>query len=257
MTSVDGFAARNLSAIAPVRWLVAALVSMLLLSGIGWMAPQDAAAGQGATIVVDSAPLFADHDDHTVIGWMPYGDRVDIFWGPHNWLYEVRHNGVVGWTWQDYLELDGQGGTTSSAADSYDPAPEPAASTWQAERWIDVNRSTGAVTLYEGNTALYVFWGSLSRSQGEDFYATASGTYYVYNKHLPLVYTPYAENYFTHWVGFDSGRFNGFHSYVKYSDGSIHPNGAGPTAGCVALAPGEIDILYDFAYVGMRVEVHW
>lgn len=125
------------------------------------------------------------------------------------------------------------------------------------ERWVDVNRSTGQVTLYAGSTAQYIFWGSLSRDTSDGFYATASGTYYVYTKHMPLTYTPYADNYITHWVGFDDYRGNGFHSYTKDASGNVIPNGAGYTAGCVALAPGEIEILYDFAFVGMRVEVHW
>lgn len=126
-----------------------------------------------------------------------------------------------------------------------------------SERWVDVNRSTGQVTLYAGNTAQYIFWGSLSRDGSDGYYATASGTYYVYTKHMPLTYTPYADNYITHWVGFDDYRANGFHSYTKDASGAIVPNGAGFTAGCVALAPGEIEILYEFAFVGMRVEVHW
>lgn len=125
------------------------------------------------------------------------------------------------------------------------------------ERWMDVNRSTGQVTLYAGNAAQHIFWGSLSRDSSNGFYATASGTYYVYTKHLPLTYTPYADNYITHWVGFDDYRANGFHSYTKDSGGNVIPNGAGYTAGCVALPPGEIETLYDFAFVGMRVEVHW
>lgn len=125
------------------------------------------------------------------------------------------------------------------------------------ERWVDVNRSTGQVTLYTGNTAQHIFWGSLSRDSTDGYYATASGTYYVYTKHVPLTYTPYADNYITHWVGFDDYRANGFHSYTKDGSGNVIPNGASFTAGCVALAPGEIEILYNFTFVGMRVEIHW
>lgn len=241
-----------------VRWLIVALVSLVLVSGSSWMASNEVAAGQAATVVKDGAPLFADHDDHSVLDWMEYGARVDIFWGPHNWLYEVRYYGTVGWTWAENLELDGVGGASSGGAVEA-PAETSAAVAAPpgGERWIDVNRSTGAVTLYEGNTALYMFWGSLSRSQGEGYYATASGTYHVFAKNRSLTYTPFADNYITHWVGFDPAKRNGFHSYTKDANGVIIPGGGGFTAGCVALPPGDIDILYDFAYIGMRVEVHW
>ncbi|HEV2127008.1 MAG TPA: L,D-transpeptidase [Thermomicrobiales bacterium] len=235
---------------APWRWLLMTLAALVLLGGAGWMSPEDARAGQAATVVVDGAPLFAEHNDHTVIDWMAGGTRVDFFYGPYKGLYEIRYYGTVGWTWVENVVLGGQVAPGSGGGSGGSGSPG-------GERWIDVDRSNGAVRLYEGNTVLYTFWGSLSRSQGEDFYATATGTYYVYTKHLPLVYTPYADNYFTHWVGFDPERRNGFHSYVKYADGSLHPNGGGYTAGCVAIPPGDIDILYNFAYMGMRVVVHW
>lgn len=240
------------------RWLLATLAALMLIGASGWLVPTDVAAGRAGTIVTDGAPLFADHDDHTVIDWMHHGARVDYFWGPHNGLYEVRYYGTVGWTWVENVILDGESAPASGGGGGGEvaapaPAPEPV---W-AERWIDVNRSSGAVSLMEGNSTLAVYWGVLSRSQGEDFYATASGTYYIYAMNADLTYTPYARNYISHWMAFDPERDNGFHSYVKYEDGSIHPNGAGPTAGCVALAPGDIDAVFNFAYVGMRVEVHW
>jgi hypothetical protein len=238
------------TSLAPWRWLLMALVALLLLSGAGWTQPEGVSAGQAATVVADGAPLFENHDNFTVLEWMQRGTRVDVFWGPHNWLYEIRYYGTVGWTWGENLALDGAGAAASASKTS-------SAATGSGERWIDVNRSTGAVTLYEGNTALSVFWGSLSRSQGEGYYATASGTYRIYAKNRSLTYTPFADNYITHWVGFDPERRNGFHSYTKNASGSIIPEGGGYTAGCVALPPGDIDILYDFAQIGMRVEVHW
>ena len=88
------------------------------------------------------------------------------------------------------------------------------------------------------------------------FYSTASGTYYVYWKEAGLTYTPYANAFITNWIGFDASRDNGFHSYTKDANGNILPNGGGKTGGCVALAPGEIDAVFNFASVGMRVEVH-
>ena len=93
-------------------------------------------------------------------------------------------------------------------------------------------------------------------TSSDGFYSTASGTFYVYAMHEPLAYTAWADAYITHWVGFDTSRFNGFHSYSKDANGNTLPNGAGKTGGCVALAPAAIQAVYDFAYMGMRVEVH-
>ena len=229
------------------QWLFMLMTALMLVSGSSWLVPSDVAAGEVATIVTEGAPLFADHDDQTVLEWMTAGTPVDFFYGPYNGMYEIRYHGTVGWTWAENVARDG-GTPAGSSVDNTSSS---------GERWIDINRSTGAVTLYEGDTALVTFYASLSRSQGEDFYATASGTYYVFVKNADLTYTEFADNYITHWVGFDPDKRNGFHSYIKYADGTITPNGSGYTAGCVALAPGEIDTVYDFAEIGMRVEVHW
>ena len=320
----------------PRRWLFSMVTALMLLSGMGWLVPTDAAAGQAATIVTEGAPLFVDHDDFTVLEWMEAGTRVDVFWGPHNWLYEIRYYGTVGWTWSENIALEGAAGgsggsggesvastssggqnawvdataglrvrndawsgatkidviergtqiwVTGDAVNGYVPMEYYGGSGWVAvdylswdgnlasssatsssggssgtsggERWIDINRSTGQVTLYEGNDALHIMWASLSRDQSNGFWATASGTYYVFVKHAPLTYTEFAKSYITHWVGFDPERRNGFHSYTKDANGNILPNGGTFTGGCVALPPGDIAVLYDFASIGMRVEVHW
>ena len=236
------------------RWLFAVLAALMLFGGSGWLAPDDASAGQAATVITEGAPLFVDHDDHTVMEWMEAGTRVDVFWGPHNWLYEIRYYGTVGWTWAENLDIGAASG--GGGGESYADTSAVAQSSG-GERWIDVNRSTGAVTLFEGNNALYVFWGSLSRSQGEDFWATASGTYYVYAMNSALTYTEFADAYITHWVGFDPDRRNGFHSWVKDANGNYTAGGAGYSGGCVMLPTGDAAVVYDFAYIGMRVEVHW
>ncbi len=241
----------------PRRALFVMITALMLMGGAGWLVPSDAAAGEVATVVTDGAPLFVDHDDHTVIEWMEAGTPVDFFYGPYEWMYQIRYYDTVGWTWTENIARDGGAAAWGGGGSGGGGGGSSADTSGGGERWIDVNRSNGAVTLYEGNTPLYVFWGSLSRSQGNDFYATASGTYYVYTKHRPLVYSPYPDNYFTHWVGFDPDRRNGFHSWVKDVNGTVVPNGAGFTAGCVSIPPGDIDVLFDFAYVGMRVEVHW
>jgi lipoprotein-anchoring transpeptidase ErfK/SrfK len=224
------------------------LAALTLAGGLGMFAPSSASAGMAGTIVVDGAPLYANHDDFTVVEWMSAGVTVDHFWGPHEGLYEIRYQGIVGWT--PVENVDFGGGAAAPA--------EAVAESSSGEHWIDINRSTGAVTLYIGDEVQYVAYGVLSQSQGEDFYATATGTYYVYAMWQPLGYTEYAKAYITHWIGFDPERANGFHSYTKDANGNVrNPNGDAYTWGCVAMAPGDIDVVYDFAHIGMRVEVHW
>lgn len=126
-----------------------------------------------------------------------------------------------------------------------------------AEYWVDVNRSTSEVRLYIGDSMVDRFDASLSRDQGEGFYATAVGTYWIYQKIEGLSYTPYADAYFMYWAGFDPDRFNGFHSWTMDAYGNVLPGGSGPTAGCVATAPDDAWTIYHFVDIGSRVEIHW
>ncbi|MEA2513222.1 MAG: hypothetical protein QOJ59_2709 [Thermomicrobiales bacterium] len=172
-----------------------------------------------------------------VMGW---GESVEVLSGPtEDGWYEVSFGGETGWAFGDYLAFDGVGGS------SFD-------------RWIDVNRSTQEVTLYEGDVAVASYWGSLGWDQSDDgYYATATGTYYVYGKWSDLSWTDYGQAFITDWVAFDPERNNGFHSWSLDGDGNVIAGGDGPTGGCVALEPWAAEAVYDFAEVGMRVEVHW
>ncbi len=232
------------------RWLVMLLAALTLVGGLGMFAPSSATAGMAGTVIVDGAPLYADWDDHTVIEWMSSGVTVDHFWGPHEGLYEIRYQGIVGWTPVENVDFGGDAAAVASTSSSE--------SSSSGEHWIDINRSNGVVSLMIGDEVQYSAYGVLSQSQGEDFYATASGTYYVYAMWEPLGYTKYADAYISHWIGFDPERANGFHSYTKDANGNIRkPGGDAYTWGCVAMAPGDIDTVFNFAYIGMRVEVHW
>lgn len=211
---------------------------------------------------VQGAELFIHPDNLSPILYMDAGTPVDVLFGPYQGLYEIRYYGTDGWIWAEYLSLDGSAapagniGGGSSAPETADAAPAPVVN--GAEHWIDVNRSSGLVQLMIGNDSIAAFWGSMGWEETDDgFYATAIGTYSIYAFDPSLHFTEFAGNYISHWVGFDPVRFNGFHSYTKNKRGNVLPNGAGLTAGCVALAPGDIDQLFDFAQMNMRVEVHW
>lgn len=303
------------------------LLAAVVMAALGMIHPAPASAGQAGTINADGVSLLVGLDDHSVIGTMSAGERVDIFWGPESGLYQIRYYETVGWVWAEFLSPDGggssggggQGGATaalpssgsaawvntgslnvradasSSAAvwDSFDNGTQvevvgdvvngflpisyygstawvaadflsqegsgaaPAAAAPKVEQWIDINRTTGLVTLFNGDTAVGQFWGSMGYDRSDSgFNATATGSFRVYRVHQPLHYTEYADAYITDWVGFDSERFNGFHSWTRDANGNVLPNGAGLTAGCVGLEPSAARAVYDFSYVGMRVEVH-
>ncbi len=235
--------------------------SLGLVGSTAAISANKASAGQVGYVAVQGAELFVHPTDLTAMLYMDVNTPVDVLYGPHEGLYQVRYYGTDGWIWADYLSLDGApassgsygGGQSAPVTDTTHSEPVN-----NGEHWIDVNRSTGETRLMIGNETYASFWASLGWEESSyGFYATAIGTYYIYAFRYDLHYTPYADNYITHWVAFDPERYNGFHSYTKDKNGYVTPNGAGLTAGCVALGAGDIDQLYDFAQMNMRVEVHW
>lgn len=126
------------------------------------------------------------------------------------------------------------------------------------ERWVDVNRTTGLVTLYEGGQIVHQFEGLIGKDPSPDgYYSTAVGTFYVHVKIGELTETPFAPGaYLSDFVGFDQERSNGFHSPIRDAEGSIIHTGGTTTLGCVRLGEDEAKIMYDFAFIGMRVEIH-
>jgi hypothetical protein len=218
-----------------------------------------AASGLIGYISVQGAELFVHPTNLAAILYMDEGTPVDVLFGPYEGMYQVRYYGTDGWVWAEYLSLDGAAAPAGDVGGGEDaPVSNDVSSASGDEHWIDVNRSSGLVSLMIGNESIAGFWGSLGWDTSDyGFYATAIGTYAVYGFDKPLHYTEFAENYITDWVAFDHERYNGFHSYTKDANGDIIPNGAGRTGGCVALGPGDIEQLFDFATMGMRVEVHW
>lgn len=143
-----------------------------------------------------------------------------------------------------------------------DAGPTRGAASEQAgqggERWIDVDRTTAMVTLYVGDSSLASFQGKIGRDPSADgFYSTAVGTYHVYSMQEGLSSTPFVDDvYLSDWVGFDPERKNGFHSPVREADGRERLTQNPTTMGCVRLNSNDAVALFDFAYVGMRVEIH-
>jgi len=126
------------------------------------------------------------------------------------------------------------------------------------EKWIEVDRSTALVTLHHGDTIVATYQGKIGRDPSPDgYYSTAVGTFHVFMKNRQLTETPFVEGvYLTDFVGFDSERSNGFHSPVRDAAGNVVETQGTVTMGCVRLDEQAAKDLYDFAFIGMRVEIH-
>jgi uncharacterized protein YgiM (DUF1202 family) len=217
--------------------------------------------GSASWVVIDTDFLNVRSDAGTwadVWDTYPGGTWVAVVGNSVNGFAPISYGDGVAWISEQYISWDG--------ATSYDNAAPSeglggtggsATGTSGEERWIDVDRSSGAVTLYVGDVAQATYWGSLGYDPSPDgFFSTAVGSWTVTRKYKELAYTTYADAYITDWVAFDESRDNGFHSYMKDQYGNVLPWGAGATGGCVGLGPGAAEALFDFAFVGMRVEIH-
>jgi hypothetical protein len=169
----------------------------------------------------------------------------------HGVIVTVAGAAVEGFTYVRYGDLWGY---TYDAA--LEPSDQPATDRY-GEWWADVNRSWLRVNLMIGNTVVDSFPASMSSETGDGFYSTAPGRYWIYEKVEGLQYTTYAEAYFMYWCGFDTYRYNGFHSWTMDSNGWLIPGGSGNTSGCVATEPSQAAVIYNFLSIGSRVDIHW
>ncbi len=126
------------------------------------------------------------------------------------------------------------------------------------ERWVEVDRSTATVTLHEGYRTVAVFQAKIGKDPAADgYYSTAVGTFHVFSMNQELTETPFAPGvYLTDWVGFDPDRSTGFHLLVRNAGGNIVETGGTTALGCVRLGEDEARRMFDFAFIGMRVEIH-
>ena len=144
------------------------------------------------------------------------------------------------------LDLDFYGSRDQPMVAAIEVLGEPT-----GERWVDVDKSARTVRLMVGGTAIASFQASFGTA-GKD---TPIGTYTIQNKIAELTWTPYAQNYFTHWAAFDQANELGFHSWVLDASGRMVPGGDGPTWGCIATHPEDAAQIFAFVDVGTRIEI--
>jgi hypothetical protein len=246
-----GLAAKS----APRRLMRLMLAGIAFVAILALLAPSThVAAASDGYIDTDVLNLRdSPSTDGSILTQMWQGEYVSVIDGPtgDGW-YQVEYQGTVGWAYGGFLSVDGTAGWAS------DLGVGGVSSASSGERWIDFNRSSQTVTLYEGDTAVASYWGAVGWDSSSDgFYSTAIGTYYVYSKYAPIAWTDWGQTYIEYWVGFDPSRSNGFHSYSLDASGNVLPNGAGATGGCIATDLGSAAAIFDFASIGTRVEIHW
>jgi hypothetical protein len=206
----------------------------------GWISGDQLDIDQYVRVTWDLELFAGPSDGEAVLAWVRHGVVLSVV-GPGDGDYLlVRYGDVVGYA------------SVPALVSAAGPATDP----W-GERWVDVNRSTSEVHLMIGDTVVDTFQASLGRDQGDGFYATASGTYFIYSKVEGLSYTPYANAYIAYWAGFDPARDNGFHAWTMDAYGNVIDGGWGPTGGCVATKPEDAAIIFTFVEIGTRVEIHW
>lgn len=221
-------------------WVFGDYLSFGGVGGASWTPPSSGDAGLSTSAWVGSDALnvrASPSQDAEAIDLIYAGDAISVIGYEQNGYVPIQHWSGTAWILAAGVGYDGPSG---------------------AERWVDVDRSTSMVTLFEGDIAIASYWGAFGRDQSDDgFYATANGTYFVFTKERGLTWTDWGQVYITEWVGFDAYRHNGFHSYSKDANGVTLPNGAAPTGGCVALGPEAASAVFEWTRIGTRVEVHW
>lgn len=196
---------------------------------------------QTAVVVTDALNVRqAASADSPILATHPIGQRVTVIGEPVAGFLPVRHGTGQGWMAARFLA------TSESTGEA------------EGERWIEVDRGTGIVTLHEGERVVATFTGKVGQDRSVNgYYATAPGTFHVYSMTRDLTPTPFAEDgYITDWVGFDPDRNNGFHSPIRDASGVERPVQDRTTKGCVRLDATAAERVFAFAYLGMRVEIH-
>ncbi len=253
-TSLAGMSLERSPSSGRVVRLGMALVLMLgVVLGSGVALPSGAAAEGIWVQVTTDVVNVRETPNGVIIGQASWGQSFEVVGGPtpDNW-YKIDYYGVHGFVLGDYLGAGGAGAAVGSDMDWDAVAPV------SSERWVDVDRSSGLVTLYDGDVAAVQVWAAMSADQSESgFWATANGSYRVFAKEGALHYTAYGRAWIRDYVAFDPSRDNGFHSYSLESWGALAHGFNAPTGGCVALDLWAAEYLFDFVSIGTRVEVHW
>jgi hypothetical protein len=180
-------------------------------------------------------------------------------------VYQYFERGALSWTSENGVELVALGyydaalnnslrlaGERPEGVPSYGAtASQPVASS--GERWIDVNLSTYVLTAYEGSTPVL----SSYMVDGAAATPTVTGTFYIYWKldsQTMRGRNPDGSEWVTENVPYVMYFYADYAIHGAYWRSSFGYSGS---RGCVNLPVGTAAWLYDWAYYGTRVEVHY
>ncbi len=144
-----------------------------------------------------------------------------------------------------------------SAAPSVDSAPiEPAAPSYDGDKYILVDISEQHMYVYEGDTVVYSFVSSTGMNN-----ATRVGMFSVLDK-IPSAYGGTWNIWMPNWLGiyYAGSLENGIHALPILSNGATLWEGylgVPISYGCVVLGTYESQLLYDWAEIGTPVEIRW
>ncbi|MEZ4503435.1 MAG: L,D-transpeptidase [Dehalococcoidia bacterium] len=137
------------------------------------------------------------------------------------------------------------------------PAVETTLLVPTSDRWIDVDVTQFSVRLMTGENVLQTISPvAVGRQIDTGAYeSTQTGLFHVHVKRAGLSYDEPYDTFIDWWVGFDSERDNGFHSFLLDEHGAVVDDSTGRVSnGCIRTAAAEV--IFDFAEVGMPVLVH-
>jgi|CXWL01.1.fsa_nt_gi hypothetical protein len=125
-------------------------------------------------------------------------------------------------------------------------------------RWIDVDVANYIVRLMDGGALVEEIRpvGVGVQVDTGEYLSTQTGLFAVQSKIEELAYDPPYDTYISHWVGFDTDRANGFHSFLKDESGNVvDPSTGRVSNGCIRT--GAAEAIYAYAEIGTPVWVHW
>jgi hypothetical protein len=124
-------------------------------------------------------------------------------------------------------------------------------------RWIDVDVTRFTVRLMDGQSTLREI-GPIGVGREIDtgrYESTQTGLFAVYTKRAEQTYDAPYDTYIAWWVGFDSAKDNGFHSFLLDAEGNVEDASTGRVSnGCIRTGEGQA--IYEFAEIGTPVWVH-
>jgi hypothetical protein len=124
-------------------------------------------------------------------------------------------------------------------------------------RWIDVDVTAFVVRLMDGEAVVREIGpvGVGVQVDTGEYLSTQTGLFAVHNKIEGLAYDAPYDTYISHWVGFDTAKDNGFHSFLKDAAGNVVDSSTGRVSnGCIRT--GEAEAIFAYAEIGMPVYVH-